>query len=95
MGAITIAGAHLDSINKENPTNGVAQGADDDGSGCINLIEAFRKLVAANFKPTNPVEFHWYSGEEVGLLGSAAVANSYSKANKNINAYLNLGTLQQ
>jgi hypothetical protein len=35
------------------------------GSGCVNLIEAFRKLVAAGFKPSNPVEFHWYSGEEV------------------------------
>lgn len=89
-GAITIAGAHLDSINQSDPTGGTAPGADDNGSGCVNLIEAFRKLVAAGFKPTNPVEFHWYSGEEAGLLGSAAVARSYSTAKKSINAYLNL-----
>ncbi|KIM21706.1 hypothetical protein M408DRAFT_333314 [Serendipita vermifera MAFF 305830] len=89
-GAITIVGAHLDSINQANPASGVSAGADDNGSGCVNLIEAFRKLVAAGFKPTNPVEFHWYSGEEAGLLGSAAVSTSYSKANKAINAYMNL-----
>ncbi|KAG8818112.1 hypothetical protein FRC18_000257 [Serendipita sp. 400] len=89
-GAITIAGAHLDSINQSNPTSGTAPGADDNGSGCVNLIEGFRKLVAAGFKPTTPVEFHWYSGEEAGLLGSAAVAKSYSTSKKPINAYLNL-----
>lgn len=89
-GAVTIVGAHLDSINQANPETGNSPGADDNGSGCVNLIEAFRKLVAAGFKPSNPVEFHWYSGEEAGLLGSAAVSSSYKQKGKAINAYMNL-----
>lgn len=35
-------------------------------------------LAAANFTPTAaPVEFHWYSAEEGGLLGSQAIAKRY------------------
>jgi leucyl aminopeptidase len=37
-------------------------------------------LVNATFEPsTNPVEFHWYSAEEGGLLGSQAVAQDYAR----------------
>jgi len=60
-GAVTILGAHMDSINGANPTSGRAPGADDDGSGSTNLIEAFRVLVSSGFKPSTPVEFHWYA----------------------------------
>jgi leucyl aminopeptidase len=49
----------MDSINLNNPTSGRAPGADDDGTGSVNLIEAFRALIAANFTPATPVEFHW------------------------------------
>jgi bacterial leucyl aminopeptidase len=58
-GPVTILGAHMDSINLSNPTSGRAPGADDDGTGSVNLLEAFRTLLAAGFKPKTPVEFHW------------------------------------
>ncbi|KAJ8516803.1 hypothetical protein ONZ45_g5938 [Pleurotus djamor] len=74
---ITVLGAHMDSVNSRNPTSGRSPGADDDGSGSVNLIEAFRVLVANGFQPATPVEFHWYSGEEGGLLGSNAIATQY------------------
>lgn len=52
--------------------------ADDDGSGTTSILEAFRVLASANFTPTAaPVEFHWYSAEEAGLLGSQAIAKRY------------------
>jgi bacterial leucyl aminopeptidase len=90
--AVVIIGAHLDSINQSNPSSGRAPGADDDGTGSVNLIEAFRKLTAAGFKPANPVEFHWYAGEEGGLLGSAAISKSYSQAGTTVKGMLQLGT---
>ena len=69
-GAITILGAHQDSINGASPSTGRAPGYDDDGTGTVNLLEVARVLIAANYKPATPLEFHWYAGEEGGLLGS-------------------------
>jgi leucyl aminopeptidase len=88
--AVVIAGAHLDSINQNSPSTGRAPGMDDDASGCANIIEAFRALVVSGFKPATPVEFHFYSGEEAGLLGSQAIAKSYSTAGTSVKAMLQL-----
>jgi leucyl aminopeptidase len=87
---ITIIGAHMDSINLNSPTSGRAPGADDDGTGTVNLLEGLRALVAAGFKPSTPVEFHFYSGEEGGLLGSQAIATNYKNAGKKIKAFMEL-----
>lgn len=87
---ITIVGSHQDSINLSNPTSGRAPGADDDGTGTVNLIEILRVLVAANYQPSTPLEFHWYSGEEAGLLGSNAIATSYKNAGKAVKAMMEL-----
>ena len=87
---MVVIGAHMDSINLNSPTSGRAPGADDDGTGTVNLIEIFRVLVASGFKPTTPVEFHFYSGEEAGLLGSQAIASSYSSAGKTVKAMFQL-----
>lgn len=87
---LTILGAHLDSIASSNPTSGRAPGADDDGSGTVDLIEAFRALAAAGFAPATPVEFHWYAGEEGGLLGSQAISANYKSAGKQVKAMLQL-----
>jgi len=35
-------------------------GADDDGTGTVNLLEALRVLMEGGFQPATPVEFHWY-----------------------------------
>jgi len=73
---IVIIGAHQDSTAPGMPT-GSAPGADDDGSGSSGILEIFRVLAAQGFRPQNTIEFHWYSAEEVGLLGSQAVALNY------------------
>lgn len=70
-----ILGAQLDSINQISPMNGRAPGANDGGSGTVALLEAFRLLVT--FKGRRPIEFHWYAGEEGGLLASRQIANEY------------------
>jgi leucyl aminopeptidase len=87
---VTIAGAHIDSINLNSPTSGRAPGSDDDGSGCSNLIEVFRALVQTGFAPSSPIEFHFYSGEEGGLLGSQAIAKNYSSTKVPVKAMLQL-----
>ncbi|KAK0620554.1 hypothetical protein B0T14DRAFT_429164 [Immersiella caudata] len=87
-----VIGAHQDSINLWLPSILAAPGADDDGSGTVTILEAFRVLlqskdiVEGNHK--NTIEFHWYSAEEGGLLGSQAIFSTYAKARRDIKAML-------
>ena len=84
-----IVGAHQDSLNMRDRMNGRAPGADDDGSGTTTILEAFRVLCSSpSFAPRRPVEFHWYSAEELGLLGSQAVAAEYKKNGRSVLAML-------
>jgi len=39
------------------------KGADDDGSGTVTILEAYRALLESDFRPNRTVEFHWYSAE--------------------------------
>ncbi|KAJ6542421.1 peptidase, partial [Mycena sp. CBHHK59/15] len=80
---ITVLGAHCDSINAENPFL-PAPGADDDGSGTVTILEAYRALLIAKYIPTSPLEFHFYSAEEGGGLGSQDIVASYEAAGKQI-----------
>ncbi|ODN73212.1 hypothetical protein L202_07771 [Cryptococcus amylolentus CBS 6039] len=85
---VTIIGAHQDSANTWPFLP--APGADDDGSGTTSSLEAFRNLVAANYTPSSPLEFHYFSAEEGGLLGSQAVAKSYEEEGKLVRAMLQM-----
>ncbi|KAI0111127.1 peptidase family M28 [Nemania sp. FL0031] len=85
---LTIIGAHQDSANYLFPLL-PAPGADDDGSGTVSILEAFRVLAQSGFIPKNgPVEFHWYAAEEGGLLGSQAIARDKKQQGANIGAML-------
>lgn len=79
--SVVVISAHLDSTNLILPSILAAPGADDNGSGSVTILEAFRALIAGGFEPLNTVEFHWYSAEEGGVLGSQAVLTEY-KARK-------------
>ncbi|KAJ7283815.1 peptidase [Mycena rebaudengoi] len=72
---VIIIGAHQDSTNMWPFLP--APGADDDGSGSVTILESYRALIAADYRPQRAIEFHWYSAEEGGLLGSQAVAQDY------------------
>ncbi|SCZ88343.1 BZ3500_MvSof-1268-A1-R1_Chr2-1g04348 [Microbotryum saponariae] len=86
---VVILGAHQDSTNMFPFL--AAPGADDDGSGTTTLVEALTVLVNASFIPSDhPVEFHWYSAEEGGLLGSQAVAQSYARDGKKVRSMLQM-----
>ncbi|KAJ6264259.1 hypothetical protein Dda_0403 [Drechslerella dactyloides] len=80
--------AHQDSVNLLIPMFLRSPGADDDGSGTVTILEAFRVLVEAALPLKNPVEFHWYSAEEGGLLGSQAIFTKYSELGYKVGAML-------
>ncbi|WEW59362.1 Leucine aminopeptidase 1 [Emydomyces testavorans] len=88
-----VVGAHQDSINQQDRNNGRAPGADDNGSGTVTILEAMRGVlqdrdIAAGNAP-NTMEFHWYAGEEGGLLGSADIFARYQQQRRQIKAMLN------
>lgn len=87
-----IIGAHQDSINYFLPFYMPAPGADDDGSGTVTILEAFRVLTE-HIRETGEVfeqtvEFHWYSAEEGGLLGSQAIFSQYENEGRDVVAML-------
>ncbi|GKT76779.1 peptidase family M28 [Colletotrichum tofieldiae] len=84
---LIIVGAHFDST--AGATTARAPGADDNATGTVNLLEALRVLVAAGFRPKNTIEFHFYAGEEGGLLGSQAIFSNYRSAGKRVLGMLN------
>ncbi|XP_014551621.1 hypothetical protein COCVIDRAFT_30894 [Bipolaris victoriae FI3] len=87
-----VIGAHQDSINLYFPAFLAAPGADDDGSGTVTILEALRVLLQSPEilagEAENTIEFHWYSAEEGGLLGSQAIFQSYEHADRNVKAML-------
>jgi bacterial leucyl aminopeptidase len=87
-----VIGAHQDSINLFLPSILSAPGADDDGSGTVTILEALRVLLTSDEvvkgKAENTIEFHWYSAEEGGLLGSQAIFQTYQKTKRDVKAML-------
>ncbi|MGB5500657.1 MAG: M28 family metallopeptidase [Maribacter sp.] len=67
-----VISSHLDHIGKTN--NGeINNGADDDGSGTVALLEiaeAFKKAAETGHGPKRSIVFLHVTGEEKGLLGS-------------------------
>ncbi len=70
---LVIVGGHLDSWDG-------ATGATDNGTGVATTLEAARILMKSGVRPKRTIRFMLWSGEEQGLLGSAA----YVKAHKDL-----------
>ncbi len=90
---LIVLGAHADSIAASFGIplpNLPAPGADDNASGVATIIEVFRVLTRADFRPQRTIEFIAYAGEEVGLIGSQAIAQAYRAQGKNVVAVLQL-----
>ncbi len=67
-----IVSAHYDHVGVGNPVNGDAiyNGANDDGSGTVSVIELASALAMLKKKPKRSIVFIAWFGEERGLLGS-------------------------
>jgi Zn-dependent M28 family amino/carboxypeptidase len=65
-------GAHLDHVGvstRGEGTNRIFNGADDNGSGSVALLE-IAEAFATGPRPKRSILLLWYAGEERGLLGS-------------------------
>lgn len=80
-----IIGGHIDSTAGDKND---APGADDDASGISTITEVARVLFEADFVPNRTVEFMAFAAEEIGLVGSAEIAEEYSDNNVNVIAYV-------
>jgi hypothetical protein len=95
-------GAHYDHLGYNdgsiNPKGGnpgrIHNGADDNGSGTVTLLELAawlaeqRRKFPEKFK--RGIIFCWWTGEELGLLGSAQYAKNPLIPFKQVTSYINL-----
>jgi len=78
---LVVSGAHLDSVDR-------GPGLNDNGSGSALLLEVAESL--AGTRPANRLRFVWWSGEELGLLGSRHYVSALSASDLRRHAlYLN------
>lgn len=89
---LVIIGAHIDhlgtgaggsSLAKEEEASGIHRGADDNASGIAGMLEVAQYLAAeteaGRLKPERDILMAAWSGEELGLLGSAAFCDSFEE----------------
>ena len=74
-------GARLDSINN---------GADDDGTGSVSVLEIAESFAAAKVRPKRSLLFVWHAGEEKGLWGSMYYTDHPTVPRDSIVAQLNM-----
>ena len=71
-----VLGAHYDHVGfgrSGNALDGpgeIHNGADDNASGSSTLLDLATSIAESSWRPRHTLVFQWYSGEELGLLGS-------------------------
>ncbi len=73
---IIAVGGHLDSWD-------LAQGAHDDGTGCVQSIEVLRVFKTMGYKPKRTLRAVMFMNEENGLRGGLEYANQAKLKNEN------------
>lgn len=72
---IIVVGGHLDSWD-------LAEGAHDDGAGCVQSIEVLRVLKAIGYKPKRTIRAVMFMNEENGLRGGVKYADLAKQNNE-------------
>ncbi|AYQ35767.1 M28 family peptidase [Runella sp. SP2] len=72
---IIVVGGHLDSWD-------LAEGAHDDGAGCVQSIEVLRVLKAIGYKPKRTIRAVMFMNEENGLRGGIKYADLAKQNNE-------------
>jgi len=86
---VVIYVAHYDHLGTDEE-GGVFNGADDNASGTVALIEIAEAFKKEKKTPKRSIGILWVSAEEIGLYGSEYFANHPLVARKNIAAVINL-----
>lgn len=88
---VIVLSAHLDHLGVHN--GDIYNGADDDGSGTIaimNIAKAFKEAADKGIKPRRTIVFLHVTGEEKGLYGSKFYADNALFPIKNTITNLNI-----
>ncbi len=93
-GQYVAIGAHHDHDGVGEPVGGdsIFNGADDDGSGTVAMLEVAERMAAmpAGERPARSVLFVWHTAEEKGLLGSRSFTDHPTVPRDSIVAQLNM-----
>jgi len=86
---VVIYMAHYDHVGTDGE-GGVFNGADDNASGTVALIEIAEAFKSEKKSPGRSIGILWVSAEEIGLFGSEYFANHPLVERENIAAVINL-----
>jgi hypothetical protein len=84
---------NMDSIRRVHPTprlDSIYNGADDDGSGSMAVLELARAMAADRNRPKRSTLFVWHTGEELGLFGSEHFTDNPTVPRERIVAQINM-----
>lgn len=83
---------NMDSLRRIRPgrRDSISNGADDDGSGTVTVLEIAEALASAPVNPKRSILFVWHTGEEKGLLGSKWFMDHPTVPREKIVAQLNM-----
>jgi hypothetical protein len=83
---------NLDSVRAVRPArrDSINNGADDDGSGSMTVLEVAQAFARGSVKPKRSLLFVWHTGEEKGLLGSRHFADHPTVPRDSIVAQINI-----
>jgi hypothetical protein len=84
--------AMIDSLHKLHGVraDSIYNGADDDGSGTVSVLEIAEAFSKAKVKPKRSIIFVWHTGEEAGLYGSEYFTDHPTVPRDSIVAQLNM-----
>jgi hypothetical protein len=84
--------AKIDSMRQVHPVriDSISNGADDDGSGSVSVLEIAEAFVAAKDRPKRSIIFIWHAGEEAGLWGSRFFSDHPSVPRSSIVGAINI-----
>ena len=82
----------IDSLRKAHGArpDSIYNGADDDGSGTVSVLEIAEAMSSAPVKPKRSILFVWHTGEEAGLYGSQYFTDNPTVPRDSIVAQLNI-----
>ncbi|MBK5186860.1 MAG: M28 family peptidase [Gemmatimonadaceae bacterium] len=89
---LALVHVNVDSLRRKHAPRGdsVFNGADDDGSGTVSVLEIAQKFAGARPHPRRSILFVWHTGEELGLLGSRWFTDHPTVPRDSIVAQLNI-----
>ena len=77
-------------LHSSGRRDSIRNGADDDGSGSMAVLEIAEQFARTRQRPRRSMLFLWYTGEEIGLLGSRYYTDYPTVTRDSVVAALNI-----